>query len=70
MWEFVEFRQLRAMGNRAQGPSVGLTLPPEVREIGADGGKFVAVYVDKEHKAVLLKLVDIEPPEIKLEVPD
>jgi hypothetical protein len=70
MWEFVEFRQLRAMGNRAQGASVGLTLPPEVKKIGADGGKFVAVYVDKEHKAVLLKLVDIEPPEIKLEVPE
>jgi hypothetical protein len=69
MWEFLEFRQLKAMGNRAQG-SVGLTLPPEVKEIGADGGKFVAVYVDRERKAVLLKLVDIEPPEIKLEVPE
>ena len=68
MWEFVEFRQLGALGNR--GASIRLTLPPEVREIGADGGKFVAVYVDKENRAVLLKLVDIEPPEIKLEVPE
>jgi len=69
MWRFIEFRQLRAETGKP-GASVRVTLPPELREIGAEAGKFVAVYVDEEEGAICLKLMEIEPPEIKLEVPE
>jgi len=69
MWRFIEFRQLRAETGKP-GASVRVTLPSELREIGVEAGKFVAVYVDEEERAICLKLVEIEPPEIKLEVPE